>query len=172
MEERRKLALWIVAERLLYNEGQFTLETCAALAAEVCGFSARVVQRWFSKWHASSSWEWISSQRGMHDQHRSIINDVRMKEALRVYIRQNSKKRGCPALTLATVVDWVNNQLMAEAVGTDSKLNVPRSTVAGWLHRLGFDITERKRSSFVDGHERPDVQADRKSNKPAASTRD
>jgi hypothetical protein len=36
------------------------------------------------------------------------------------------------------------------------------STIANWVHRLGFDFKIRKKSIYIDGHERADVVKDRK----------
>ena len=59
--------------------------------------------------------------------------------------------KGGPNLTLYYVVSWIKDKYAVE---------VCRSTVCHWLHNLGFS-SEFSKGVFFDGHERPDVVADR-----------
>ncbi|KAF4737729.1 hypothetical protein FOZ63_010529, partial [Perkinsus olseni] len=63
---------------------------------------------------------------------------------------------GKQRLTVKELTSWVNRELELEG---DDKY--AERTVCGWLHFLGYNVETVRKRLYVDGHERPDVVADR-----------
>ncbi|KAF4648088.1 hypothetical protein FOL46_003355, partial [Perkinsus olseni] len=65
-------------------------------------------------------------------------------------------KGGKPNLTVKDIARWINNEL---CLGEDDGYS--ERTVSRWLEALDFKLVQVKKTLYVDGHERPDVVADR-----------
>ena len=74
-----------------------------------------------------------------------------------------------PPLNISRFCEWVNGTLLRHIinppvweVGPGSKRKpIDERTACRWLHTLGFSYKSHKKMIFFDGHERPDVVADR-----------
>ena len=89
-------------------------------------------------------------------------NEDLNKKASR-YIRENAAVKGKPNLTGGKFCLWVNDELLPNETlepGFPRKVSV--QTARKWMHELGFEVLESKKSTFVDGHEREDVVEYRK----------
>ena len=74
------------------------------------------------------------------------------------YIRLNNDVKGRPNLTVGSFCQWVNNKLLPSmTLEPDFPRKNSWETAKKWLHEMRFHVTEKKRSTFVDGHERADV---------------
>ena len=66
-------------------------------------------------------------------------------------------------MTTTDFCKWVNKTLLPNFTlepGFPQKVSV--ETARTWLHHLGFEVLTPKKGIFIDGHERPDVVASRK----------
>ena len=58
---------------------------------------------------------------------------------------------------------WIADELhLNDSLGLFKPVVVSESTARRWRHVLGFRLTERKNGVYIDGHEREDVVAYRK----------
>ncbi|KAF4702763.1 hypothetical protein FOZ63_023863, partial [Perkinsus olseni] len=79
------------------------------------------------------------------------------RDDLREYVKERALGgSGKNRLTVAAAAEWVNSRLGLEGDATYSE-----RTVGLWMHYLGFKLHTVKKTLYVDGHERPDVVADR-----------
>ena len=84
------------------------------------------------------------------------------QEGDRVYTRECERK-GRPNLTVAKFCQWVNDDPLFNSTfepGFPRKIGI--ETARKWLHELGFSVVNKKKGTFVDGHERDDVVGHRK----------
>ena len=66
-------------------------------------------------------------------------------------------------MTTTDFCKWVNKTFLPNFTlepGFQQKVSV--ETARTWLHHLGFEVLTPKKGIFIDGHERPDVVASRK----------
>lgn len=92
-------------------------------------------------------------RQGKFQKTKSLIDDEDIRIACRSYLRSlRADQRD--AFSFMT---WVNGNLEAEC-GFDYDIDISERTARNWLHKLQFDYDEyRTGSSYIDGHERPDV---------------
>lgn len=62
-----------------------------------------------------------------------------------------------PNLTVGSFCHWVNNTPTKYNIGTWISQKISVETARKWMHELGFHATQKKKGTFVDGHERSDV---------------
>ena len=95
---------------------------------------------------------------GVLGQHEELNKHVRK------YVRENANVKGKPNMTIASFCQSVNNELLPNSVlepGFPHKISV--DTARRWLYHLDFKVLDRKKGVYIDGHEREDVVAYRKS---------
>ncbi len=66
-------------------------------------------------------------------------------------------------MTIISFCRWVNESLLPNSVldpGYPRKISVQTSRRC--LHELGFEVLDKKKGIYIDGHERPDVVQHRK----------
>jgi len=63
-----------------------------------------------------------------------------------------------PNLTIHSFCEWINEELFPnETLEPGFPRRVFLETARKWLHQIDFQIIEKKKGTFVDGHERDDV---------------
>lgn len=105
----------------------------------------------------SNDGELMESCRGLHPKTRSAFNDDAVKTAIRAYIKENAVVLGRPNIRVRGVAKFVN-----ELLPSLGYKKVAESTVLRWMHQLGFKLRRLKGKVWVDGHDRPDVLAQRR----------
>lgn len=88
-------------------------------------------------------------------------NEDLNKKATR-YIRENANVKGRPNLTIAKFCQWVNDDLFNSTLEPGFPRKIGVETSRKWMHQLGFSVVNKKKGTFVDGHERDDVVEYRK----------
>ena len=59
---------------------------------------------------------------------------------------------------IASSCQWVNNELLPNSVSeTGYPQRVSVETPRKWFHELGFEILQRSKGVFIDGHECSDI---------------
>lgn len=93
----------------------------------------------------------------MHDYiHTTLLPEIVSK--VQSELRDEMEKDGQDESTIKAKVDLVTKDTILK----ESHLKVlNEETIRGWMHKLGFQYTERKKCFFVDVHEREDVVKDR-----------
>ncbi|KAF7325461.1 hypothetical protein MKEN_00394400 [Mycena kentingensis (nom. inval.)] len=173
--------------RLILDGQKQGMMSASKIAALAHGFSAmtgsRLVQSWTQSWVRDRAMP--VSRRGQHSKVSSIFDDPAVCEAVRAYVRTNKW-----AMDPGKLKKLVNNELdpktakeyAKEITETEmpvglreyvEKTLLPRlqlkrtghgfslSTMCRVLAREGFTYTLHKKAVYYDGHERPDVVADR-----------
>ena len=80
-----------------------------------------------------------------------------------MYIRQNVVVKGRPNMTAVSFTRWVNDHLLPSSIlepGYPRHIGV--ETGRKFLHELGFEVLNKKKGIYIDGHERDDVVEHRK----------
>ena len=129
----------------------------AAAVGEILCKNECTIRRWVDDFVANGG-EFSDTQQGHYRRSNSLMMNEDICERARVYVRENSAPRGRPNLTASSFCQWVNNELLPNSViepGYPRRVSV--ETARKWLHDLGFEILQRSKGVFIDGHERPDV---------------
>ena len=129
----------------------------AAVVSEILCKNERTIRRWVDDFVANDG-EFSDSQQGHYQRSNSLMTNEGVCEKARVYVRENSAPRGRPNLTASSFCQWVNNELLPNSVlepGYPRRVSV--ETARKWLHALGFEILQRSKGVYIDGHEHPDV---------------
>ena len=106
----------------------------------------------------SNDGEFSDIQQGHYICNNTLMTNEDLCEKARVYVRENAAQRGRSNLTASSFCHWVNNEVLPNSVlepGYPRRVSV--ETARKWLHALGFEILQRSKGVFIDGHERPDV---------------
>ncbi|KAF7332654.1 hypothetical protein MKEN_00148200 [Mycena kentingensis (nom. inval.)] len=173
--------------RLILDGQKQGMMSASKIAALAHGFSAttgsRLVRSWTQSWVRDRAMP--VSRRGQHSKVSSIFDDPAVCEAVRAYVRTNKW-----AMDPGKLKKLVNNELdpktakeyAKEITETEmpvglreyvEKTLLPRlqlkrtghgfslATMRRVLVREGFTYTLHKKAVYYDGHERPDVVADR-----------
>ena len=133
-------------------------ETQAAeMAGLMVGKSGRAIREWKSYFFAHDD-SIPGSKQGKYERSGIIWGNEQLNAKAKKYIRLNSNVKGRPNLTVGSFCQWVNNTLLPN---TTLEPGFPRKisweTARKWLHEQGFHVTEKKKGTFIDGHERADV---------------
>ena len=129
----------------------------AVVVGKVLDKSERTIRRWVADF-VSNGGEFSDSRQGHYIRNNTMMTNEDLCERARVYVRENAAQRGRPNLTASSFCHWVNNELLPNSVlepGYPRRVSV--ETARKWLHELGFEILQRSKGVFIDGHERPDV---------------
>ena len=81
-----------------------------------------------------------------------------LNKAASDFVRKNAVVKGQPNLTSHSFSRWVNQSLLPNSIldpGYTRSISV--ETGHKWLHKLGFDVLDKKKDVYIDGHERDDV---------------
>jgi hypothetical protein len=121
-------------------------------------YKARCLRIWsddFIKTHKMSPY-----RQGKHQKTESLMDDSDIRQACLSYLR-SQRTEIIDALTFSK---WVSEQLHQNYnLCLLQPVIVSERTARRWLHLLGFELSERKKKgTYTDGHERPDVVSYRK----------
>ena len=81
-----------------------------------------------------------------------------LNKAASDFVRKNAVVKGRPNLTSHSFSQWVNQSLLPSSIldpGYPRSISV--ETGCKWLHELGFEVLDKKKGVYIDGHERDDV---------------
>ena len=98
-------------------------------------------------------------RQGKYQKTKSLIDDEDVKSACLTFLRSTPAEQR----TALSFERWINSELKRQ-VGIEYDLSISLRTAQNWLTKLDFRFQEyRQGSTYVDGHERPDVVAHRNS---------
>ena len=103
------------------------------------------------------------NQQGKYRRQGVLWKNEELNEAASDYFRANAVVKGKPNLTSISFCRWVNEYLLPNSIlvpGYPRKISV--QTARLWLHELGFQVLDKKKGIYIDGHERDDVIKNRK----------
>ena len=73
-------------------------------------------------------------------------------------MRENAVVKGRPNLTSISFTRWVNEHLLPSSVlAPGFPRHICVETGRKWLHELGFEVQDKKKGVYINGHERVDV---------------
>jgi hypothetical protein len=86
----------------------------------------------------------------------SLLNNERVLRGVRLYLAE--RKLG--EITPKDLAEHVNNVICpALGIADPRASTICENTAINWLHKLGYKFCSAKKGIYVDGHQRPDVQA-------------
>ena len=99
-----------------------------------------------------------------HYQRQGILwQHEELCEAARDHIRSNAVVNGQPNMTAVSFCYWVNESLLPNSVlDPGYPRQICLETTCKGLHKLGFHVLDKKKGIYIDGHERDDVQHNKK----------
>lgn len=127
-------------------------------AAELAGVMVGRSDRTIREWRSSNDGCIPDSSQGRYERSGVVWRNEALNKKAKKFVRQNSNVKGRPNLTLGSFCEWVNNDLLPNETlepGYPRKLGI--ETSCKWMHELGFEVVAKRKGTFVDGHERPDV---------------
>ena len=89
---------------------------------------------------------------------QAIVNNENLTEQARLYVRENSFKKGAPNMTVWSFCSWVNNELLPNSTlepGAPRKIST--EVARKWLLGMGFKVSRITKAIYVDGCERADI---------------
>lgn len=135
-------------------------------AAELAGMmiekSDKTVREWRKQFFENDA-VIPESKQGKYQRSGVLWSNEDLNKKATRYIRENANVKGRPNLTIAKFCQWVNDDLLFNSTlepGFPRKIGV--ETSRKWMHQLGFSVVNKKKGTFVDGHERDDVVEYRK----------
>ena len=135
-------------------------------AAELAGMmiekSDKTVREWRKQFFENDA-VIPESKQGKYQRSGVLWSNEDLNKKATRYIRENANIKGRPNLTIAKFCQWVNDDLLFNSTlepGFLRKIGV--ETSRKWMHQLGFSVVNKKKGTFVDGHERDDVVEYRK----------
>ena len=141
---------------------KFTWTNAEKYAAQAVGRGERSVRRWRSD-VVKHKGKFSESKQGRYRRTGVLWSNEELNKAATKFVRENANVKGKPNMTSIDFCQWVNNHLLKNStLEPGFPRNVSLSTSLRWLHHLGFEVLSPKKGVFVDGHERPDVVAQRK----------
>jgi hypothetical protein len=160
-----------MADRVARNNDKIYSAQLAAevTAGERTGWTARTILRYYDEC-VDNDGAFVRSLRGCHPKAQWLLDDVKKQQQAIQWVRENAAKKGFKRMTCKSFRDYLNTELLKDALldrakGAGGK-RLPKDGIHEWttgryLHRLGFEMTYSKKGAYFDGHERPDVVADR-----------
>ncbi|CAN0110906.1 unnamed protein product, partial [Ectocarpus sp. 6 AP-2014] len=129
-------------------------------AGKLADVDPKTVRRWVKEFCKGDSFVVRNRQYNKREAH-SYIDDEDIRQRLREYIdrRPYRRKKDEPRLRIADVQKWINEDLLKEELA--GTRGISRRTVHKWMRTLGFRWSRHHKCVYVDGHNRPDVVANR-----------
>ncbi len=96
--------------------------------------------------------------RGRYERMNAISNNEELTDQAKLYVRENSFRKGTPNMTARSFCTWVNDELLPNSTiepGAPRKITV--EVGRKWLHSMGFKVRRITKGIYTDGHERDDV---------------
>ena len=141
---------------------RFTWTNAETCAAQAVGKGERSVRRWRSVLIKHRG-QFPSSKQGRYRRTGVLWKNKELNQKATSFVRENANVKGKPNMTNADFCRWINNSLLKNStLEPGFPRTVSLTTSLRWLHHLGFLVLTPKKGVFVDGHERPDVVAQRK----------
>ena len=135
-----------------------TKQTSAAnQIADIIGKNERTVREWkHSFFHNDGTFP--DSQQGKYQRQGVLLQNEQLNEIASLFVRDNAVVKGKPNLNAISFCRWVNESLLPNSSldpGYPREISV--QTARLWLHELGFEVLDKKKGVYIDGHERDDV---------------
>ena len=131
--------------------------TAADTIAKVIGKGECTVREWRKAFYENDG-SFPDSEQGHYQREGVLWCDKKLCEAARSYVRRNAVVKGKPNMTSISFTRWVNNELLPNSIlepGFPRHIGV--ETGCKFLHELGFEVLDKKKGVYIDGHEREDV---------------
>jgi hypothetical protein len=133
-------------------------ETKAAeLAGVMVGKSDKTIQEWRKQFFENDGMI-TETEQGQYERSGIVWSSEELNRKATVFIRENANVKGQPNRTVGKFCQWVNDNLLVNTTlepGFPQKIGI--ETARKWMHELGFSVVQKKKGTFVDGHERDDV---------------
>ena len=158
-ENIRSLSIFLVYHLVKYFK--FTWTNAEKYAARAVGKGERSIRRWRSNLIKHKG-KFSRSKQGRYCRTGVLWSNEELNKKATAFVRGNANVKGKPNMTSIEFCRWVNNTLLKNStLEPGFPRSVSLSTALRWLHHLGFEILSPKKGVFIDGHERPDVVAQR-----------
>ena len=157
-----KQSLVITLHYALVEVNSFPSNKAADLIASLVGKTERTVRDWKYSF-ISNNGSFPETQQGKYRRQGVLWQKEELNETVTDYVRANAVVKGKPNMTAISFCRWVNESLFPNSIlepGYPRRVSV--QTARTWLHKLGFQVLEKKKGVYIDGHERADVVQHRK----------
>ena len=125
--------------------------------ADIIGKNERTVRGWkHSFFHNDGTFP--DSQQGKYQRQGVLWQNEQLNEIASLFVRDNAVVKGKPNLNAISFCRWVNESILPNSCldpGYPREISV--QTARLWLHELGFEVLDKKKGVYIDGHERDDV---------------
>ena len=159
-ENVKGLSMFLVFQ--LVQHFRFTWTNAETCAAQAVGKGERSVKRWSGVLFKHRG-QFSSSKQGRYRRTGVLWKNEELNQKATSFVRENANVKGKPNMTNADFCRWINNSLLKNStLEPGFPRTVSLTTSLRCLHHLGFLVLTPKKGVFVDGHERPDVVAQRK----------
>ena len=157
-----QLALSIFLHYVLVNDYGIQSTPASEQIGHYLGVSGRTVREWKSAFFENEG-SFPTTLQGKYPRSGVLWSEEKLNKKATEFIRQNASVPGRPNLTASLFCKWVNSTLLpGESLAPCFPRNISVETARKWMHELGFSVIDKKKGTFVDGHERPDVVEYRK----------
>ena len=151
------MSLAMTLQLALVHESAMTNTDAANVIASLLGKNERTVREWkyiFCKNDGS----FPDSKQGKYQRQGIFWQNEELNEAASDFVRNNAVVKGRPNMTSISFCRWVNDVLLPNSIlepGYPRRISV--QTGRRWLHELGFEVLDKKKGVYIDGHEGDDV---------------
>ena len=146
--------------RMIKDEPESKLRSSEQVAGVVFGkgagsYRSRSIRDWASYFCVNGRLPELNQ--GKYQKTKTLIDDEDVRIACTRYLRTTKADQR----NAASLMKWINSNL-ASACNIDYPVTVSERTARNWMVKLNFSYKDYKQgSSYIDGHERPDVVAHR-----------
>ena len=98
------------------------------------------------------------TEQGKYQREGIVWVNEELNKAASDFVCKNIVVKGHPNLTSHSFSRWINQSLLPNSIldpGYPRSISV--ETGCKWLHELGFEVLDKKKGVYIDGHERDDV---------------
>jgi len=151
------MSLAMTLQLALVYESAMTNTDAANVIASLIGRSERTVREWKYDFFKNGG-DFPDSKQGKYQREGILWQNEELNEAASDFVRNNAVVKGRPNMTSISFCHWVNEVLLPNSVlepGYPRCISV--QTARRWLHELGFEVLDKKKGIYIDGHERDDV---------------
>lgn len=148
-----QLALSIFLHYVLVNNYGVQSTPASQQIGQYIGVSGRTVREWKSTF-VENEGSFPTTLQGKYQRSGVLWSDEKLNKKATEYIRQNASVPGRPNLTASLFCKWVNSILLpGETLAPCFPCNISVETARKWMHELGFSVIDKKKGTYVDGHE-------------------
>ena len=151
------MSLVMTLQLALVHESGLTNTDAANVIASLVGRSERTVREWKYIFFKNNG-NFPDSKQGKYQRDGILWQNEELNDAASDYVRNNAVVKGRPNMTSISFCHWVNENLLPNSVlepGYPRRISI--QTALRWLHELGFEVLDKKKGVYIDGHERDDV---------------